>query len=719
MARLARRNKLLDTPENEVVVKNEDNNEDDINSLSAGSISLPEQFDPNEKEDLIKGITSVTTQDKKLPSIVMLQRLEQRLDALQIWLKDVAQNDEDIIEELNRIKKTKLEAQKDETQLSVEPEKIKSGDNEKPLIVNKDNEKQEESNVQEERKEEEIEIEKNADTTVLDSQTIAEDTTKVKEEENIGPNLDLHEKRPRDEDNESNESNKREKLVTTASDIQTEAIIPEVGISEERLPTPEEIESRENDPNVKNPKSEFVVSQTLPAAATALGLFNESQLTSTGDDYLKQKYAVASYPTTDLKDQLPGPIPDGDFTNPKPTNQIQFTTFLSSIDNFFKEFTNDDINFLNEKYVLPSEIKNDKDNDPESSPYLIPKLGPSYSEKWDTQNTSQKQTLKHSLTSLENAANIALPHGNGLTDLSDSVLESEEAVGCGPLLSRLLSGVFKNETIQSSNEYPQPPTPAPSTGIKEEEETTSLIEAPSPFNGQSYSLFDQIPQPGSGWPNNVSMDYKYLEERLKGELKYVGIYLNLPKDEGHQSGTNSGSQSNVGHTNADIDWVLNCEDDEVCAEIRSLQHVLRQATRRTQNRKKILQGEVKTRLAWQEYWSIKEDLDKQVDQVYVKRVRVPKKRKKHHLGIANSHQSVSHLAQQKAANSSLKALLDKRNKWTSKIGPLFADEKIMLRIPKQSIFSSMDDNEADGEGYGDAENEGEDDVFEGDKGDEL
>ncbi|GME86732.1 unnamed protein product [Ambrosiozyma monospora] len=108
--------------------------------------------------------------------------------------------------------------------------------------------------------------------------------------------------------------------------------------------------------------------------------------------------------------------------------------------------------------------------------------------------------------------------------------------------------------------------------------------------------------------------------------------------------------------------------------------------------------------------SILEDLDKQVEQYYRRRINVtPKKSKKK--GHHNAHKDETHLV----TNASFKSLLEKRSKWIEKIGPLFKSQLEMRRMPEESIFEKVlngngDDNDDD-------ENEG--DVEDGDEVDDV
>lgn len=494
-----------------------------------------------------------------------------------------------------------------------------------------------------------------------------------------------------------------------------------------------DMDKMENDPSIRNPKSEFVVSQTLPKAAASLGLFNEEGLESTGEEFLKRKYQVASYPTDDLKELLPGEIPDQDFSHPKPTNQIQYTTFLASVENFFREFNDEDLKFLKSKYIIPLSLGVNKSYDPEVTPYVIPKLGPLYNDVWLKEDDNQN--IANASPPPSNDPTSILPKKSPL-DINDAVLESED-VSCGPLVSRLLSAILKDEgdgedetknIVKEENNgaggqltlppardedevREETPTGMANTPISEADDNgtnnnnanntnTNNTNTNRPLHG---STTGTLPNPQLWKVNSINLDYPTFEERLKRELKYVGIYMNMPRDEGGNGD--------------DPDWVTGREDDEISAELRELQNSLKQVTKRNQKRKTALVPLVERQLAWQEYSSILDDLDKQIDQAYIKRIRVPKKRKKHHGGGSAgsvNQGSASQIAQQKAANSSLKALLDKRQRWIKKIGPLFDKPEVMKRMPKESVFKDLDQEEEEEETdvFGQNSNGKEDDLAE-------
>lgn len=447
--------------------------------------------------------------------------------------------------------------------------------------------------------------------------------------------------------------------------------------------------TQENDTRLKNPKSEFVTSQSLSADTIAeLGLFSDDNngLETQGKEYLKKKFGVASYPENDLKDLLPGEIPDIDFSkNKPPSNQVQFSTYQSYIESYFRPFSNDDISFANEKFVIPPGFEK-LEYDPNVSPYLIVKLGAFYADVWAEEDAALRSKLS-SPAAQKPPLESYKPKGE-FEELDDDKMLSED-VSCGPLSSRLLSAVL------SIHEAKKDGTDDDDDRNEENSELDSLKKEDSLMSEVHTPLSDDVAtQLDSGDTYKLTSevnDFYSMEERLKRELKYIGIFMNLPDH-------NEDKPKKGGNIIDSDDWILNREDDEVCAEIRTLQEELKEAVVRNRQRKKPLIPIIEEQLAYQEYCTILEDLDKQVDQAYVKRLKAKSKKKK--------TPEITNTAQQQAANSGLRALLDKRRRWIENIGKLFKPAQIMKRIPTESIFKPDEQSdEEDGDAEDDVVNE--------------
>lgn len=434
--------------------------------------------------------------------------------------------------------------------------------------------------------------------------------------------------------------------------IETDEPEPKRRLTE--LPPPVQSGSftQDNDTRLKNPKLEFVQLQTLSAEAIAeLGLYSEDNngLETQGKEYLKKKYGVASYPENDLLDLLPGPVPDIDFSKNKNTGtQVLFSTFQTYIELYFRPYTPDDIDFLEQSEVIPPGF--DKLNyDPNVTPYLIPKLRRFYAEVWAEEDPALAAKLGASVYQLQPDYK---PKGT-IDDLLDDLLYTEE-VSCGPLSSRLFLAILgANEGKQPSEDEEIEP--------KDEDEDGEIVldNVATKFeNPDDYKVTAEV------------TDFNTLEDRLRRELKYVGIFMNLPDDEPSIEGLRK--RTSIVDTD---EWVNNREDDEVCAEIRSLQKTLRQTVARNRINKKRLVPIVEDHMAYQEYCTILEDLDKQVDQAYMKRLKGKNKKKK-----------VDNAVVAPVVNSGLRALLEKRRRWIENIGRLFPPAEVMKRVPAENVL---------------------------------
>lgn len=579
-------------------------------------------------------------------------------------------------------------------------------------------------------------------------------------------------------------------IKTETTDVETSALFTDnIGLSEPdtRYKTPPEYE--------KNPKSEFVESQELPTAA--LNLFEDQVkgLPITGKEYLLKKYAVSSYPEDDLKDWLPGVIPDLDFTKAKPPNQVQFSTFASYIEPYFRPYVEEDLHFLEQKLAggsydysyapaltgtgaaAQAAAALSAAKRTQLSPYVIPKLGRLYSEVWKEQDGPNPG---YSLNPPNPPrAKEVLPHGSS-SQITDAELEKNE-LSCGPLASRLLSAILsedyiENATVDNSNsepssdnnnnnnmsniktEKPSDDTSNPNEGDADKPDIENgesvikqEIKSEDAGNDQTSESLDDEGQnendvtkgksstlENTNWRVRVkNKDFLSLEERLKQELKYVGIIdIGMLKKEeekkqnfeeladspivsGHKVSANTalnGEDTNESESKFikpnetfDIDWVNGREDDEISTELRYLQRQLRRVSILNMTYQRVLHPIVQQQLAWQEYSHILEDLDKQVDQAYMRRNRATTRIKKKKSSATHNHSTAnggsgssnnSHAAGSSgpgsaAANAAeqghrMRSLLDKRLKWINMIGPVFESSKKMKSMPKESVFSQID-----------------------------
>ncbi|KAK3828845.1 MAG: histone acetyltransferases subunit 3-domain-containing protein [Benniella sp.] len=294
-----------------------------------------------------------------------------------------------------------------------------------------------------------------------------------------------------------------------------------------------------------------------------------------------------------------------DFSKVKVANQVAIQTFWASMEPYFRPFTESDRTILEE------------DND-QVTPLLIPPLGRHYLEAWAEEDRALMpydgyESRRSSVDLVkENAPSRNTVH-NQPFELTDENIEQDE-VSCGPLTERIICSLIAGEVAEAKE-------------LKQDDD-------------QAAGLAASGIQPG---PKN----YAELEERMKRELRYVGIL-----------------------GNEEIDWDAR-EDDEISITLRSLQKELREVMKVNKARKQRLLGLVNNHLAYQEYNTILDDLDKQVEQGYLKRFRMTKSKKKK-------------TSTPKALSENALSAMDRRRRFVQGVGPIFPPEN--YTIPTKSIY---------------------------------
>jgi transcriptional adapter 3 len=361
------------------------------------------------------------------------------------------------------------------------------------------------------------------------------------------------------------------------------------------------------------------------------------------DEEKKKIYSVADYPHNDLAELIPGDPPDMDFSNQKPPNQVQASTFNTYVEAYLRPFTEEDLAFL-------------RDRGDRTTPFTIPRRGKKhYTEIWAEEDglMTAEQARERQNRLPENQ-----PRGS-LEDLDENIAETD-AVSTGPLASRVLSLLRP--------EHRQPPSdPATTNGTNENADLDSLLGTDSmTVDPPAAPLPSATYMPDSateGWKKNMThpqLDHHQIDERLKQELRHLGF---MPMDE-----------------EPDYDAA---EDDEIAARMRVLQERLRVVSMQNGAKKRLLMDMTKERMAYQEYATIREDLDTQVQTNFTKRNRtIGKKTKAKRPGGAGGG---SHTAQGMARpgiGEPTKLLMEKRKKWIDAVGPVFSDD--MGRVPRSS-----------------------------------
>ncbi|KAK5992653.1 Chromatin-remodeling complexes subunit NGG1-like protein [Cladobotryum mycophilum] len=368
---------------------------------------------------------------------------------------------------------------------------------------------------------------------------------------------------------------------------------------------------------------------------------------STSEEDKMRIFSVATYPRSDLADLIAGDPPDRDFSSAKPSSQINFSTFSTYVDPYFRPFSEEDLAFLRERGIAH------------------------YTEIWSEEDGAMSVDSPQ-----QNRDKLPPNQPRGSIDnMNDGVAETD-ALSIGPLATRLLQALRPENRTQPSDDKPT------TNGI-----TNGDISMNGDINGdeQNGSSDDKNPIPPATYMMESStetwkkathpkLEYAQVDERLKQELRHIGF---LPQ-EGFESEYD-------GHF-----------DDEVAGRLRVLQTRLKDQMLINGARKSRLMDLVRERMAHQEYQTILEDLDSQVNAAYLKRTRtMGKSKKSKRPGGAGGGSHVVNAAAGMARpgiGDLTKTLMERRRRWIDTIGSVFDDESLnkvpRAEDPDSSIFRS-------------------------------
>lgn len=377
----------------------------------------------------------------------------------------------------------------------------------------------------------------------------------------------------------------------------------------------------------------------------------------TTDEMKREIYSVAHFPPSDLSHMMAGIPPDKDFSNAKPTNQVNANTFLTWVDPFVRGLTEEDIAFLKEK--------GDR-----TTPFVMPRRGKKhYTEVWAEEDGAM------SLDQSSEKDRLPLNQGRGnIEQITDDVAETDK-VSVGPLVSRLYS-LLRYEHRVDPDENSANGT-AGDTSMNGLLGGDSFMDLDNPLNES-----ETKPQPAAtSFPDAspsgfkvpaAKLEHAQLDERLKAELRYVGFL---------------GAEDNP-----DFDAHY---DDDIAQRLRLLQSELKKQMIINGARKTRLLEIAKERMAYQEYSTIHDDLDSQVQQAYLKRTRTLGKSKKgsqakHRPGGAGGGSHVVSAAGvgRPGIGDMARTLMDRRKRWRDCIGPVFKDSKTTVPSKDESIFDA-------------------------------
>ncbi|KAI8933766.1 hypothetical protein NX059_009478 [Plenodomus lindquistii] len=364
------------------------------------------------------------------------------------------------------------------------------------------------------------------------------------------------------------------------------------------------------------------------------------------DEEKKEIYCVAEFPKGDLRDKIAGLPPDKDFSNAKPATQVNATVFANYVEPYIRPLTEEDVAFL-------------KERGDRIAPFVLPRRGQRhYKDIWAEEDGGMI------VDSHDQRPAPNVPRG-AAEDLTDDMLDTDQ-VSAGPLLSRLVAALRPEGRGNQSAANDANGTNGDAMDIDEG------AGAPADANNlNSLPAATQLPdfnQPGFRIvPPSGRADYAGLEDRVMMELKHYGLISEADAD----------TQSYDSHF-----------DDEVAQRLRFLQEELRKQSIKNGARKQRLLELTEERIAQQEYNTIADDLDNQLNAAYLKRNRnigKGKKQNKRPGGAGGGSHAVANAGiTRPGVGEPIRTLMERRQQWMDTIGPVVNFGKTGL--PTSTIF---------------------------------
>ncbi|KAI9047482.1 hypothetical protein LZ554_008201 [Drepanopeziza brunnea f. sp. 'monogermtubi'] len=370
-------------------------------------------------------------------------------------------------------------------------------------------------------------------------------------------------------------------------------------------------------------------------------------------DEMKELYSVAKFPSRTLEEYIPASPPDKDFSNAKPTNQVQANTFATHIEPFFRPLTEEDLTFLRER--------GDR-----VGPFSIARRGKKhYLEVWAEEDGALSADGPQ-----PGRDKLPLNQARGDIESMTDLMGESDQISAGPMLARLLA------TMRPEHRAPaEEKTHGANGDVDTNPDGSDILSDPHDSQTLPPATF-MADSNSDAWKKatHPKLDQQQVDERIKQELRHIGFLAadDEPDYDGHY-------------------------DDEVAARLRSLQARLKEQSIINAARKARLMDIAKDRMAHQEYTHILEDLDTQTQTSYLKRTRtLGKSKKAKRPGGAGGGSNVA------AGNTGMarpglgdgvKNLMEKRSKWIDTVGGVLDEESVKVRRskdPESSIFKPED-----------------------------
>lgn len=362
-------------------------------------------------------------------------------------------------------------------------------------------------------------------------------------------------------------------------------------------------------------------------------------------------FHVKSYPHNDLVPLTAGPPPDKDFSQGKDNKQsISAQQFANYVEPFIRPLNDEDVAFLRERQDRVGIME------------VPPKNRRHYKDIW-AEEDGQMVT--------DNPFSSDLPPNQargGMDDMDDFAAESDQ-ISNGPVVNR---------TVQLLRINARPNQTSDTNG--DSTMTNGITNGDGEGEGDGVTNGDHgSQQPASYMPDSQTQVWKNapaqtladppieMDSRIMTELKHLGF---MPEDAVPEG---------------KLAVYDNAEDDEVAARLRYLQEELKKQAVINGARKARVLELTEERQAMQEYMTIADDLDNQLNQAYLKRNRNLGKGKKNPKKPGQPAAALGDGIGRPAMGEPIRSLLERKRKWNTWIGPTV--NYGLGTVPKSSVFA--------------------------------
>lgn len=304
-----------------------------------------------------------------------------------------------------------------------------------------------------------------------------------------------------------------------------------------------------------------------------------------------------------------------------------------------------------------------------TTPFVMPRRGKKhYTEVWAEEDGALSVDVSN-----PDRDRLPLNQGRGnIEQVTDDTLETDK-VSVAPLVSRLYSLLrYEHRAPPDENANGAANGETSTNGVLNGDSAMDIDHPPGEPETKPMPSATSFPDasPSGFKVPAAKLEHAQLDERLKAELRYVGF---LGPDD-----------------NPDYDAHY---DDDIAQRLRLLQSELKKQMIINGARKSRLLDIARERMAYQEYSTIHDDLDSQVQQAYLKRTRTLGKSKKgsqakHRPGGAGGGSHIVSAAGvgRPGIGDVARTLMDRRKRWRDCIGPVFKDSKTTVPSKDETVF---------------------------------